>query len=302
MRFVRVVQYALRRYFADRCPRDAASIAYRVLFSAGPLAIVVVSVFGLVIQDDEVRQHVVDAVVDRLPVSVAGRRDVEDALTTIASPASAAGFISLLLFTWTASGMMTAIRQGLANAMHVSETRSTTRGKLIDAVLVALAAMLVLVTIGITVLGDLLKHALGGDIGDVGRVDTVVGSVARTGAFALSIAVVLLMYRFVTARDLRIRDGLLGAIVTAVLVQLISLASAWIYFKTSKLSVIYGSLTVALGFVYSMYLYSTALLFGAQVASLWSQPAEAPASAKGLRMRVAIAAVRGALREVRRNA
>ena len=85
MKLVRVVQYALRRYFADRCPRDAASIAYRVLFSIGPLAIVIVSVFGLVLQDEGVRQDAVDAVVDALPASAAGRRDVEDALTTIAS-------------------------------------------------------------------------------------------------------------------------------------------------------------------------------------------------------------------------
>ena len=298
MKLVRVVRYALRRYFEDRCPRDAASIAYRVLFSIGPLAIVIVSVFGLVLQDEGVRQDAVDAVVDALPASAAGRRDVEDALTTIASPASAAGLISLVLFAWTASGMMTAIRQGLANAMHVTQTRSMTRGKLVDGVLVALAALLVLLTVGITVLGDLLKNALGARIGDVAHIDTLVGGLARAGAFAVSVSVVLLLYRYVTARDLRVRDGLVGAIVTAVPLQLISLASAWISVKTSKLSVIYGSLTIALFFVYSMYLYSTALLFGAQVASMWSQPVPAPA--RLLRRHLTIGALRGVLKEVRR--
>ncbi len=80
--------------------------------------------------------------------------------------------------------------------------------------------------------------------------------------FLLSILVVLLLYRFVPARGLRIRDGLAGAIVTALLFLLISLASGWISEKTARLSVVYGSLTAALIFLYSVYLYSSALLLG----------------------------------------
>src|SRR4051812_14605850 len=272
MKLARVLNYALRRFFKDRCQRDAAAIAYRVLFAVGPLAIVLVSIFGLLLQDDEFRRQVIDAVVDALPVSAAGRRDVEDALTTIASPASAAGLVSLVLFTWTASGMMKAIRQGLETAMHVTDSRSQSRGKLVDVVLIAGVAALVLVTVGVTVLGDLLRRLLDDHIGDVARADTLVGGLARAGAFALSIGVVLLLYRFVPTRGLRVRDGLVGAIVTAILLQLISLASAWIFVKTTKLSVIYGSLTALLTIVYSLYLYASALLFGAEVATTWAQP------------------------------
>jgi uncharacterized BrkB/YihY/UPF0761 family membrane protein len=90
--------------------------------------------------------------------------------------------------------------------------------------------------------------------------------------FFLSIVVVLLLYRFVPARGLRIRDGLAGAIVTALLFLLISLASGWISEKTARLSVVYGSLTAALVFLYSVYLYSSALLLGAEVAAAWSRP------------------------------
>jgi uncharacterized BrkB/YihY/UPF0761 family membrane protein len=88
----------------DQCPQQAAAIAYRVLFSIAPLAIVLVSVFGLVLQDEGVREDVVDAIVDRLPVTVAGRQDVEDAITAIATPASAAGLVGLIVFAWAARG------------------------------------------------------------------------------------------------------------------------------------------------------------------------------------------------------
>src|SRR5262249_39070021 len=112
-KLARVIPEAVERFFADQCPQQAAGIAYRGLFSIAPLAIVLVAIFGLVLQDDSVRRDVVNAIVDALPVSAAGRKDVERGITEIATPASAAGLLSLLVFVWAASGMMTAIRAGL---------------------------------------------------------------------------------------------------------------------------------------------------------------------------------------------
>ena len=93
-----VASAAGSRYFAAGCPQHAAGIAYRVLFSLAPLAIALVSVFGLVLQDEGVRESVVDRVIDALPVDAAGREDVEEAIEKIARPASAAGLVGLLVF------------------------------------------------------------------------------------------------------------------------------------------------------------------------------------------------------------
>jgi membrane protein len=272
-KLTRVIPAALQRFFADHCPQQAAGIAYRVLFSIAPLAIVLVSIFGLLLQDDSVRQDVVKAIVDVLPVSAAGKKDVEDAVTAIATPASAAGLVSLIVFAWAATGMMTALRQGLECAMGVTGSRPMVRGKLVDLMLIVGAAVLVIVTVGITLLGSLVQRASGslGELLGVGT-STMSGGLIRLASFVLSIVVVLLLYRFVPARGLRIRDGLAGAIVTALLLLLISFASGLIYERITKLSVVYGSLTAALVFRYSMYLYSSALLVGAEVAAEWARP------------------------------
>ena len=55
-KLVAVIPQAIDGYFAHRLGQHAAAIAYRVLFSLAPLAIVLVSVFGLVLQNDEVRR------------------------------------------------------------------------------------------------------------------------------------------------------------------------------------------------------------------------------------------------------
>ena len=272
-KLVRVVPDAVQRFFADRCTQQAAAIAYRVLFSIAPLAIVLVSIFGLVLQDDSVRNDVVDAIVDALPVSVAGRQDVEDAIVAISTPASAAGLVSLLVFAWAATGMMTAFRRGLETAMGVTESRPMARGKLVDLLLIVGAGALVLVSVGITLAGSFLQRA-SGNLGDAVGIGggLLSGALLHLATFALSILVVLLLYRFVPARGLRIRDGIAGAVITALLFELIALASGWIVDKTTALSVIYGSLTSALVFLYSIYLYAAALLLGAEVAAAWARP------------------------------
>ena len=264
----RVLPEALQRYFLDRCPQHAAAISYRVLFSIAPLAIVLVSVFGLVLQDESVRKDVVDTIVDALPVSVAGRKDVEDAITAIATPASAAGLISLVVFVWAATGMMAAIRTGLETAMEVSVRRPMARGKLVDLILIVGAGLLVIATAGMTALGEFVQRSAGSS--------TVTGLFLRLATFAVSIGVVLLVYRFVPSRGLQFRDGLAGAVVTALLLQAIAFASALIYDKTTSLSIIYGSLTSALVFLYSIFLYAAALLLGAEVAAAWSLPPGPP--------------------------
>jgi len=229
---------------------------------------------------------VTKTIADALPVSATGKQDIEDAVGAIATPVSAAGLVSLLVFVWAATGMMGAIRGGLESAMGVTQSRPMARGKLIDLVLIVGAAALVLVTAGITVVGQLV-HTAGGGVAsatDIGA-GTLSDGIIRIAAFGLSILVVLLLYRFVPARGLRIRDGLAGAIVTAIFFQLIALASGFLYERASRLSIVYGSLTAALVFLYSMYLYSSALLLGAEIAAAWARPPAGPGAPLGTQLK-----------------
>jgi len=270
-RLVSVLPNAIDSFFRHRSSQLAAGIAYRILFSLAPLAIVLVSVFGLILQNETVRSDVIDLIVDHLPFSESGAQNVEDAIVAIASPASALGFLSLFVFVWAATGMMAAIRAGLENSLEVERGRPAVRAKLVDLILIVGAAVLVLVLAGLSLLGDLVRRAIDSVLSGAG------GEAARLALkhglpVLVSTIVVLLLYRFVPARRIRFRDAIAGAFVTSLLLLAISLASGWIFEKTERLSVVYGSLTVALVFLYSVYLYACAVLFGAEVALAWSQP------------------------------
>ena len=263
------------RYFADRCPQHAAGIAYRVLFSIVPLAIVMVSIFGVILGNPQVHDLVVDTIVGALPSSAASRDDVAGAITAIAAPSGVLGLVTLALFAWAATGMMASIRAGLEVALQVEQSRPMVRGKLVDLALVVGAAVLVLVTVGVTLLDRLAQHALRRLDAETGLQGTILSvAIPRTLALVASVAIVMLLYRFVPGRRLRLLDALAGAITTAILLLAISFASGRIYDNVTRLSVVYGSLTAAFVFLYSVYLYASALLFGGQVAAAWSLPAD----------------------------
>lgn len=270
---VRAVPQAIDGYFADRCPQHAAGIAYRVLFSLAPLAIVLVAIFGIVLQDDDLRARLIQEIVDTLPLSDAGSQDVTAAIEKIATPVNFLGAIGLLVFAWAASGMMGALRTGLEVAMRVERSRPVVRAKLVDLVLIVGAAALVLAAVLLNLAVQVVSDTVDRPLAAVGLDGGALEPVVRHGTpLLLSTVVVLLLYRFVPARRLRFGDALAGAVFTAFLLLAISLASGWTFERTTRLSVVYGSLTAALVFLYSVYLYASALLLGAELATAWSHP------------------------------
>src|SRR4029450_10127151 len=126
---LRALPRAVEDMFADRCTQYAAAIAYRVLFSLFPLTIALVSIFGLVLQDDEVRQSVISELIDYLPVDPSGEAQIQKQIEEIATPLSAIGLISLVALIWGASGMMASIRLGLEAARKGDRGRAAERGE-----------------------------------------------------------------------------------------------------------------------------------------------------------------------------
>jgi membrane protein len=268
-----VIPEAADGFFRDHCTQHAAGIAYRVLFSIAPLAIALVAIAGLVLRDDDRRAAVIDAIVELVPTSGGSQDNVEAAVTGIATPTSAIGLFSVVAFAWTASGMMRALRIGLEAAMHVTTARSAVRAKLVDLALVVASGSLVIIVMVASTLGQLARSGLENLLDRLGLESSwIPGDAVRLVPLAISVLAVLLLFRYVPARSVSFGDRLAGALVTGILLTALSLASSFIYDRTTSLSLIFGSLTTLFVFLYSVYLYACALLFGAEVAATWSRP------------------------------
>lgn len=276
-----VAAEVVQRFFADRCPQHAAAIAFRALFSLFPLAIVLVAVFGIVLRDDSIRQQVVDWIVEHLPVDAKGAEDVARALDAITTPASVAAIATLVLFAWTASGMMGALRIALDAALG-SRSRPAAHGKAVDLALVGGAGALVLVAFA----SNLVLRLLDGlSVGD-----PVVDGIARLVIAFLSVTLAaVLVLRFVPDHRLRLAHALAGALVTAVLAIAVSYALDAFFTLSNSWSILYGSVASVAAFLYSIYLYAVSILVGAEVsAALAKPPSETPAPPVSAQLRSAL--------------
>jgi membrane protein len=273
---LRALPRAVEDMFADRCTQYAAAIAYRVLFSLFPLTIALVSIFGLVLQDDELRQRVTEEIVNLLPVSESGQGNIETSIDQIATPLSAIGLVSLVALLWGASGMMASIRLGLETAMKVDRGRPAVRAKLVDFVLVAAAGILVILIVGLSAFGAFFSELVD-RFTQWADVATPSGLLLRDGLQLVAIAVtVLLLYRFVPARRIRRRGALAGAILTAVGVWGATKVLAIVFSDFSRYNLIYGSLAGVMTFLFFVYVVAWILLLGAEFAYAWSQPPGPP--------------------------
>jgi membrane protein len=273
----RALPRAVEDLFRDRCPQYAASISFHVLFSLFPLTIVLVSVFGLVLQDEELRQRVISELLDVLPVSEEGQANVQSSIEGIASPLSAIGFISLIALLWGASGMMASIRIGLEAALKVDRGRPAAHAKLVDFVVVGAAGVLVLLVVGLSAFAAFFSRLADRITEEIGVEANLSGVLLRDGVQLVVIGVMaLLLYRFVPARKLRTRGAVAGAVLTAIGTWGAARILAVIFADFSRYNLIYGSLAGVMTFLFFVYVVALILLLGAEFAYAWSEPPGPP--------------------------
>lgn len=270
--------YAIEDLFRDRCPQYAAAIGFNVLFSLFPLTILLVSIFGLVLQNDELRTTVIDEILDVLPVSTAGEENVRSSIEQIASPLSALGLLFLIALFWGASGMMAAIRVGLESALKVERRRPAAHAKLVDFVLVGVTGVLVLAVIALSAFATLFSRVVESVSERLGIevISSPTGALVRDSLQLSLIAVMtLLLYRIVPGRKLRKGAALAGAILTAVGIWGAAKLLA-ILLDFSRYNVIYGSIAGVMTFLVFVYVVALILLLGAEFAYQRSQPPRPP--------------------------
>lgn len=276
-RLLETARVAASGYSRNLCSQLAAAIAYRVLFSLFPLAIFLVSLFGLLVQNDERRNDLVSWTVDHLLLSSEGSARVDEAMAGLGKPISALALVALLGVLWGASGMMNSMRVALTSIWG-EERRRALRGKAFDLLLVLLAGVLLLVAFGLTVAVRIVED-LGARIGSalgLEQVGTAAGDVTQAlVSLAVVFATVLLLYRYVPPVHPGFADLWAPALLVAVAIQVTQAGYGVYLSRFAEYNLVYGSLAAAIGFLFLVYLCAAIFLFGAQLAVTWRRPSTA---------------------------
>ncbi|BCJ38442.1 hypothetical protein Athai_59450 [Actinocatenispora thailandica] len=270
-----LVRRAVGEFAEDRCPQLAAAIAFHVLLSVFPLAIVVLSTFGLVADEAHVRDTVIGTVTAYVPLTADGQRGLAALLAQLQGGSAALGLLGLLGVVIAASGMMGALRTALTLAWDAPAPRGFLHGKLVDVLLVAATGPVLLASFVLTVVDRLTSRA-GQSPEVLGRLVGAAGwLLGLLAPMALTFVVFVLLFRIVPATRTRVADVWPGALFGTVLFEALKDGFAVYLANFAHYNAIYGVLGAAAAFIFFVYLSANVLLLAAEVASEHAQRAPA---------------------------
>jgi membrane protein len=261
--------YATSREIASRYSRHAdsqlaAGIAYRVLFSLVPLLALVVSVLDLALPA-EIRRDIVDWLFHSLP-----GRTLESAVDkSLSHPGTTAPIVTVAAVAgllWAASGMMGSIRIALRVVWEVPGP-TYVRGKLRDLLLVVLAAVLILLACGVSLVAQLIAEA-GKSLSDALHLEggtAVVATLAElTGGLIVAFLALAVLYSVVPPVRAELRLVWPSAALGAVAIEALIRGFA-VYAARTSFDHIYGPFGTLFTFLLLVYLLATVLLLGAEL-------------------------------------
>jgi membrane protein len=291
---------AVPAFFRHRGTQLAAAISYRVLFSLVPFLALALSIFDLVLSADA-ETRIDEWLAGLAPGDANLEASIARTLSNTGTVASITGLVALVGLLWTASGMAASVRLALAVVWEEDRRRPFLRAKLVDLALVFFGVALVLAAF-VANLSTQLLTTYGAELADrlgLERVDArVLGTVGQTlAALAITIGALLVLYRL-APNGPTVRELLPGAIVGAVAVHLAILGFSVYLGLVAGFEEIYGALGGLFGFLFLVYLVSSAIVIGAEVVAAWpeaAKPRESDGPPQSLRERV-VGAVRGLVR------
>jgi membrane protein len=263
---------SVKGHIKDGCSQRAAAISYYVLFSLFPLVIFTAGILGLVLQDEELQADLVDSIMDNIPLSQdEGRDDVTSTLEEVATTRSSAiGVVGLLVLAWSASSMIGVIRSSLNEVFRVESPRPVVLQKLLDlAVVLAFAPFFIASVVATSALR--LARSTSEDLNFLGELPENLGAAWWVAATALPIAIsfvaFFLVYWLIPARRTHARYVAPGALLAAVLFEVVKVGFSIYLENFSSYDVVFGSLGAVVAFLFWVYLSANILLFGAEVVS-----------------------------------
>jgi membrane protein len=281
-RFVRtLLQRAAGEYLRDDCAQLAAAISYYALFSLFPLLIFVVAVAGLLIQDQGVRDDIIDEVLKNIPLNEGeGRDTVAEAVRGVGDAGSGAlGVIGLAGMAWSGSALFGALRKALNAVFDDAEFRRPFfQRKAIDLTLVFALGVFFLISIGTTAFLRIVRNN-SAQLGSLGDAAEGAGFLWDAASYALpmvlSFIAFTVLYCIVPSRP---RSPLVvwpGALVAALAFEAAKLGFSFYLENFSNYDVVFGSLGAVAAFLFWIYISSNIMLFGAELAAEYPRVPEA---------------------------
>ena len=243
-------------------------MSYYALFSLFPAAIVLAAATGVVLDDPNARQDVVDFLFRELPLSddAQGRGDIEGLVKGVAANTGKLGLIGGITLLISSSALISAARNAINAIFGGSVTRGYIRAKALDVALVLGFGLLFALSFATTLLTQYRPDVGGGALGVVEDVLTFTGLLLPV---VLSALVFAGLYTILPVTDPRLRDVWPGVVLAVIGYELLKRGFSIYLDNFSDYSAVYGSLGAVVAFMVFTYAAALVFLLGAEMAALW---------------------------------
>lgn len=263
----RLFRRTTEEYMDDNCPSMAAAMSFYILLCIFPLALAAISILGFVLHTPSIEEKVIDAMVEAIPVS---RDFLRDTIRSVVNARGGAGLIATLGLAWAGMALFGIVRKGLNIAFGITMPKPYFTERLREFLMMMAAGFLLLISLASTTfLGVLRQWSLNANWPSPLDSKLMWQGGGALLAFALTYVTFTLLYKFVPYARLHWRDILLGAFIGTLGFELFKWGFAWYVQNYVNYNILYGSLGAVVAFMVWAYMSATALLYGAEVASVF---------------------------------
>lgn len=273
--FIRRVRILVTRsateFARDHGTAMAAAISYYVLFSLFPLLIFAIGLTGLAIQDDAIRDDLIAMVLEHIPFEEGADAQFVESIERIEAVGSGAfGLAGFLGLAWSGSNMFAIMRRTMNVAFDVHTNRPFLRQKLVDFAMMGIVGIIFL---GSLVITGVLRatRAFAADTPVIAELSAAMGWGWDIASFFIPVLVSLsaffIIYWFLPATAVRVRDALIGALVAALAFEGGKIGFSTYLEHFGNYNAIYGSVGTVVIFLFWVFISANILLFCAELTS-----------------------------------
>ena len=252
-------------FTGDSCTQQAAAITYYVLFSLAPLAIVLVAVLGVFLNGEDVQKRIVDWVLEVIPLSdPEGRDSVVKIVEGIQHVNATFAVLGVVVALWSSLAVFASMRRALNNVWGTSEHRPYVQSKIVDLLQVGVVCAVLLGSIVLTGLVRTAREISADYLGPIAGESRFWEIPSAVAPALITLGAFCVLYRIVPAAHPRWRAVVPGAILAALLFEILKNSFAFYVANFNNYNFVYGSLAGILLFLFYMFLASNILLIGAE--------------------------------------
>jgi len=251
----------------------AGGIAFNFLLAAIPFLLLLISIFGFVLQAtlEDPQGAAVDYILDILPASPRVIEFTREVVGQVVGERTRFGILGLLLLVWVSTRLIGSLRSALRSVFDIREDRGIIAGKIFDAKMVVVAGTLFVANTAITVALEAVQvygfEMLG--LTERGEILVLQTLYAQILAFAFIFVMFVLIYRYLPARRIPWRIAVAGATFTSVVFELLKSVFAWYVANIADYTTAYGTLATAILLVFWIYYSAVLFVLGGEVGQVY---------------------------------